>query len=127
MGLSGGNVPGIEKFTAPQVNAAEQQFALAERSIKDMPPGPSREIALRNLSLQKAGAKTGIYSGAVGESTARLASMGWGGTQAGVGAYGQASGGFGSVAQGYNEMASNKGGMAGSGVGAAGSVIGALA
>jgi hypothetical protein len=125
MGLSQGNVPGIEKFVGPQINAATQQFSLAKQSIENMPPGPARDIALRNLKLQEAGTKTGIYSSAPQEATARLASMGWGGTQAGVGTIGQAGEGYSGIAQGYNEMASSKGGMAGSGAGAAGSIAAA--
>ena len=127
MGLAKGNVPGVEKFVAPQISAATQQFYLARKAVENMPPGAARDAAMRDLNLQEASTKTSIYSGAPAEATARLASMGWGGTQAGVGAFGQAGAGYSSVAQQYGEMAGQKGSMAGSGVGAAGSVIGALA
>jgi hypothetical protein len=133
MGLSKGNVPGIEKFTAPQIGAATQQFSLARRSIENMPPGPARETALRDLKLQEAGAKTSIYSGGAAEGTSRLASMGYGAAQMGLGAYGQAGGmfgqagsGYGNVGSQYREMASSKGAQAGSAVGGLGGFLGGL-
>ena len=125
MGLAKGNVPGIEKLTAPQTNMAAQQFAMARKSVEQMPPGAARDAAMRDISLQEAATKNQIYSGGVNEALARTAAMGWGGTQAGVGAYGQAGGMYGNVGQTYDQMASAKGGMAGAGAGAAGSVAAA--
>jgi hypothetical protein len=126
MGLAKGNMPGIQSLVAPQINAADQQYAIAEKQIKEMAPGGQRDSLLRNLQLQKAGTKTGIYSGGVSESLARTASMGMGGTQQGVGAFGGASGTFGSNAQGYGSLANAKGSQWGQLAGAAGGALAAL-
>lgn len=134
MGLAKGNVPGIEKYTAPSINAATQQFYLAKKSVESMPPGAARDAAMRDLNMQQASTNTSIYSGGQSDALSRVASMGWGGVGMTTGALGGAQTGmmgaastYGNVAGSYNQMASDKGGMAGSGVGAAGSIIGALA
>lgn len=134
MGLAKGNVPGIEKYTAPSINAATQQFYLARKSIESMPPGAARDAAMRDLNMQQAAQNTAIYSGGQADALARVGSMGWGGVGMTTGALGGAQTGmmgaastYGNLAQAYNQMASEKGGMAASGVGAAGSIIGALA
>lgn len=134
MGLAKGNVPGIEKYAAPSINAATQQFYLARKSIESMPPGPARDAAMRDVAMQEAAQKTSIYSGGAADALSRVASMGWGGAGMTTGALGAAqtgmggaAGTYGNIAQNYGQMASDKGGMAASGVGAAGSVIGALA
>jgi len=106
MGLSKGNVPGIEKYVAPQTNLMSMQFAQAKRAVEQMPPGGARDAAMRDLNLQMSRAKSDILTGGVAEGTTRLASMGWGGTQAGVGAYGQASSGYGNIANMYSQQAS---------------------
>lgn len=133
MGLSKGNVPGIEKFTAPSINAATQQFYMARKAVQNMAPGAARDAAMRDINMQEASTKTGIYSGASADALARTASMGWGGVGMTTGAYGAAQAGqagagstYGSVGQSYNQMASQKGAMAGAGLGAIGSVVGAI-
>ncbi len=122
MGLAKGNRPGIEQFTAPITQQIDRQFAQAEAAALQMPPGGMRDQALRDIQLQKATAKNQAYTGGVQEGLARTAAMGWGGTQAGVGAYGQSAGTYGQVAQSYTDAASAKGGMAGQGAGALGAL-----
>jgi hypothetical protein len=117
--------PEGQRAVAPQINAATQQFYLARKQAESLPPGGLRDKSLRDLSLAEAGSKTSIYSGGTAEANARLASMGWGGTQAGIGAYGTAAAGYGNVGSAYGEQASSKGGMVGSGAGAAGSIAAA--
>jgi hypothetical protein len=133
MGLAKGNVPGIEKYTAPSINAATQQFYMARKAVESMAPGAARDAALRDINMQEAGTKTGIYSGGMSDALARTGSMGWGGVGMTTGALGQAgqgllgaSGSYGDVAGSYNKMASEKGGMAASGAGMAGSIIAAV-
>ena len=126
MGIAQGNVPGIDKFVAPQINSATQQFYLAKRQAESLPPGAARDLALRDLKLQEAGAKTGIRSGGVAEATARAGTMGQWGTQSGLGAYGGASAGYGNVGQQYQQMASSKGAMAGSAMGGLGGFLGGI-
>jgi hypothetical protein len=133
MGLAKGNVPGIEKYTAPSINAATSQFYMARKSVESMPPGAQRDAAMRDINSQEAATKTGIYSGSVADATARVASMGWGGVGMTTGLMGGASAGYGSAAsiygsqaESYNQQASQKGGMAGSGIAAAGSITAAL-
>jgi hypothetical protein len=133
MGLAKGNVPGIEKYTAPSINAATQQFTMARKSVESMPPGAARDAAMRDIKMQEAGTKTGIYSGGASDALARTGSMGWGGVGMTTGAMGAAQQGlfgagsqYGSQAGAYNEMASSKGSMAGSGAGAVGSIIAAV-
>jgi hypothetical protein len=134
MGLAKGNVPGIEKYTAPSINAATQQFYLARKAVESMPPGAARDAAMRDINMQEAGTKTNIYSGGMSDALARTGSMGWGGVGMTTGALGAAgtgllgaSGSYGNIGQSYQQMASDKGGMAASGAGTAGAVIGALA
>lgn len=106
MGLSKGNIPGIQSYVAPQLNMTNMQFAQAKKAIDAMPPGGAKEAARRDLELQRARGISDVLSGGVAEGTTRLASMGWGGTQAGVGSYGQASGAYGNIAKMYSEQAS---------------------
>lgn len=132
MGIAKGNVPGIEKYTAPSINAATQQFYMARKAVESMPPGAARDAAIRDINMQEASTKTGIYSGGYSDALARTGSMGWGGVGMTTGALGAAQQGlygagsqYGSVAGLYNDMASSKGAMAGSGAGAAGSIAAA--
>jgi hypothetical protein len=129
MGLAKGNVPGVEKYTAPSINAATQQFYLARKSVESMPPGAARDAAMRDINMQEASAKTGIYSGGYSDALARTGSMGWGGVGMTTGMMGAAGGGlaqgagsYGNVAANYEQQASSKGGMAGAGIGAAGTI-----
>jgi hypothetical protein len=122
-GLSKGNMPGIQAYVAPQINAATQQFYQARRAALALPPGGQRDQALRDVNLQESASKNQIYSGGVSESTARLASLGMGGTQTGVGAYGTAGQTMGQVAQGYGSLASSKGAQAASMFGGLGGAL----
>ena len=122
MGLAQGNTPGIQKYVAPQINAASQQYDMARKSIEGMAPGGARDAALRNLYVQQAGAKNQIYSGGVSDALAKVGSMGYGAAGTALGGLGQAQQGLGSAgglygnsAQGYNQIASQKGAMAGAG------------
>lgn len=133
MGLARGNVPGIEKYTAPQINAATQQFYMARKAVESMPPGAARDAAMRDINNQEAATKTSIYSGGYSDALARTGSMGWGGVGMSTGALGAAQAGlsgagsqYANVAGTYNDMASQKGAMAGSGASAVGSIIAAV-
>jgi hypothetical protein len=125
-GIAGGNQPGIQKYVAPQINAATQQFYLARKSAESMAPGGMRDQAMRDISLQEASSKNQIYSGGVQDALARSASMGMSGISSGQSGLTSAAGTYGNIAGSYNDMASSKGGMAGGGIAAAGSVVAAL-
>jgi hypothetical protein len=133
MGIAKGNTPGIEKYTAPSISAATQQYALARKSVESMAPGGGRDAALRNLSVQEAGAKNQILSGGYSDALSRLAQLGAGGTSQGfsglqgaMSGMGGASSIYGQSAEQWNQMASQKGAQAAGGVGTAGSIAGAL-
>jgi hypothetical protein len=111
-GVAAGNQPGIQKYVAPQINAATQQFYLARKAVESMGPGGMRDQAMKDINLQEAGAKTQIYSGGVSDALARAATMGMSGSTAGQSGYGTAGSMYGSVGQTYNDMATSKGGMA---------------
>lgn len=120
--VSGG--PGLDKVVAPQINAATRQYNAARRAISDMPTSGYRDKALSDMRLAEAGTKAGIMSGGIEEALARLASMGWMGTQSGVGAYGSASSGLGAAGQTYAKLSSAKGESAGNAAAGLGSVAG---
>lgn len=94
-----GSRPETLLAAAPQVAEVSNQMTALRRRAEQLPPGGLRDKALRDIALQEAAMKTQIYAGGVPEAAARLASMGYGGTQAGVGAFGQAGQGLGSAAQ----------------------------
>ena len=123
MGLAQGNTPGIQKYVAPQINAATQNYDMARKSIEGMAPGGGRDAALRNLTVQQAGAKNQIYSGGVADALSKVSSLGYSGAGTALGGFGQAQQGLmgsanalGNTAQGYNTMASQKGAATGAGV-----------
>jgi hypothetical protein len=93
------------RAVAPQINQATQQFSLARKATKDLPPGGLRDISLRNLDIAEAGAKTGIYSGGVNEALTRLANQANMGTQAGISGLSQGSQSFGGAANTYTNLA----------------------
>ena len=133
MGLAGGNVPGIQKYVAPQINAATGQYAEARKQAQNMGPGAMRDAALRDISLQQAGTNTGIYSGGTADALSRVASMGWGGVGMSTGAMGQASQGlmgasntYGNQAGAYSNIASQKGGQVSSLIGGLGAMAGGM-
>ena len=131
MGIAQGNMPGIEKFVAPQINAATQQYNAAKQSINETVPGGSRELALRNLGIAQAGAKNQIYSGGVATGLNAVANIGQAGMSGASSLYGQgtnatgaASNTYGNISQQYNQQAAQKGALAGAGIEALGSVAG---
>jgi hypothetical protein len=109
--IAKGTGPNLQRAVAPQINAASQQYYTAGRSVQNLAPGGQRDRATRDLALGQASTKSSIYSGGVNEAIARLASMGMGGSQMGVGAYGSAGQGFGGASQNYAQLAQMKSSM----------------
>lgn len=125
-GLAKGNAPGIQRYVAPEVASANEQYDLAQREIEKMPPGGARDAAMRELAIKRAGTKTGIYSGGVREATGKLAELGWGGTTTGLGAYSSASGSYGNVAKTYSDLSASQAAAWGSLAGGLGGMAGSM-
>ena len=126
MGISKGNVPGIEKYVAPGTNAATAQFQMARKAAENMPPGAQRDAALRDIAAQEAAVKTGIYSGGVADATSSLGTMGMTGAATGLGAQAQAASAQGQVGQTYNNMATQKMGVVSDQAVAAGNAVSSI-
>jgi hypothetical protein len=124
MAMATGKGADLQRSMAPSINAATQQYYLQRKQAQEMAPGGLRDVTMRDINLQEAGTKTGIYSGGVSEALARLAAMGSGGTQAGIGAYGQAQGGYGQAGQAYAQLSASQAGAWGSLAGGLGSMAG---
>ena len=125
-GLASGNVPGVEKFVAPQMQDLEAQYAQAEKTVDSMPAGGARDAAKRDLAISKAGAKNRLFTGGVQSGLSQLLSGGE--ALSGLGLSGITGGLSGTlnVGQAYNQMASSKGATAGEGAAAAGGITAAL-
>lgn len=118
--------PELQRAVAPSINAATQQFYLAKRAAQNLPPGGMRDQALRDVALQEAGTKTGIYSGGVNEAVQRMAAFTSGGTQAGLGGMGTSGGLMGQAGQTFANLGAGKAAGAGEAAGGAGMIAAAL-
>jgi len=125
-GLASGNVPGITKFVAPQMQDLERQYAQAEKSIDSMPAGGARDAAKRDLAIAKAGAKNRLFSGGVESGLSNLSNLGVNVSSLGLSGLAGGASTLGGIGEQYNQMASSKGATAGKGVAAGASVAAAL-
>lgn len=111
--LLGGDQSALARATAPQFNAATQQFNVARnRAEGSMPLGGSRDRYLSNLNLAEAGQKTSILNSGINDAASRLAALGVGQTQTGIGSFGttnQSSGNLANIGQGKAQSASGAG------------------
>ena len=124
LAVAGGDPTKTAQFSAPSLNAITRNYAAASKSLDNMPMGGAKDRAQRSLITGQASDRSNVLTGGVQEALARLASMGMGGTQTGVGAYGQASSGMGQAGQTYSNLSSAKGQSAGSAAGGLGTVAG---
>lgn len=90
--------PSAERAFGPSLSAAANQYSSARSAIESQyPPGGARDTAIRNLSVQEAGAKTGIMSSGFADAAYRSLAAGYQGAGIGVGAAGQAADIFGNI------------------------------
>jgi len=70
--------PSAERAMGPSLSAASNQFGAARAAIESQyPPGGARDAALRNLSVQEAGTKTGIMSSGFADAAYRSLAAGY--------------------------------------------------
>ena len=124
MALASGDPNMVARANAPSLNAIARNYAAASRTLENLPAGGAKDRAVRDLVYNQARDRTAVMSGGTQEALARLASMGWGGTQAGVGAFGTATSGLGQAGQTYANLAGSKGQSAGSAAAGIGSIAG---
>jgi hypothetical protein len=118
--------PQLQQAVAPQINAASQQFSLARKAAKELPPGGLRDISMRNLDTSEAGAKTGIYSGGVSDAVTRLANQANLGTQAGISSMSTGSQALGGASGTYTNLAQMGAQSLGSMMSGVGSLVGMI-
>lgn len=122
--IASGDRGTIARTMAPTLSQISNQFSAAQRRAEEtMPRGGNLEATKRDLRLGEAASRAGATTGSLQEAVARLASMGWGGTQAGVGAFGGAGNQFGGAANTMAGLSQMKGQNAAQGAAGLGSMI----
>ena len=99
--------PSAERAFGPSLSAAANQFSAARQAIESQyPPGGARDAALRNLSVQEAGTKTGIMSSGFADAAYRSLAAGYQGAGMATGTMSQAGAMYGSSADIMGQLGS---------------------